>query len=854
MRCREKGVISVFLALSLIIILSMILSMLEAARYSARNGYSSILLRTAAESVMGEFYGPLFKDYHLYGIDTGFGTRQRDIEELEKKISAYIPENVWDFVLTDCNVTKYSLLMENGGSDYLNQMYEYEKYAVAPLAAEAFLEKINLISDCGKLTKVYERASAIESELSKIDECTLELMRYIDGVHITTSLLLNSSSYKILNGFVKRMWIVKENEKAGMPVNNPELFESLKEYYINPIPSLNELQKYLPEYIKQVQEWNKYKNQLETYYFEIRNLETQISEIEKDISLAEESIDKLNSDKSVVNSSSKTKKQKNKEIKEIDSKITIQKNLIKAYEKEIDELNNSIDEIKASIESVDKEAAKTNPNDEDKFKYINGRLLVLRSVVEETKNSLYEVEKVLNSVAIKRNEIYPQVLEYSEYLKNEVEINPDIKQELEESLDLMKAYVGIRTGAEMPVDYDAIGITTRSDLAVLNMISVPLLKLNNNTDINELQQILDNLDTVGKVFNSFSYEGMFFDYSDLIKNESVKDYGGMFGGWITSGILGIILGGEYDISTAVMKSGALPSKFYELVTKNENLQLTIGGSNLDCLELLSRVQKDNSNIAGVSSVMEGFAGDIVKEILTELYYQSHFKCFGNNESKGDSVLEYELEYIISGTSLDSLNFSNVAMKILLIRFAISAIYAFTSQAVKGAAASASALIFGVTCLPFLIKSAEKLIIAVWAFAQAIIETAAILKGKNVPLITNDQSFCLTIFELPFLLGLIQSKVEKINESSALAMGYDEYLLLFLFLQDRQVKAARSMDIIQENIRYRYNDDFLLFNCITGFSVEADFMIEPKFDSLMNKYISSGNFISNHAIITDSFHY
>ena len=53
----------------------------------------------------------------------------------------------------------------------------------------------------------------------------------------------------------------------------------------------------------------------------------------------------------------------------------------------------------------------------------------------------------------------------------------------------------------------------------------------------------------------------------------------------------------------------------------------------------------------------------------------------------------------------------------------------------------------------------------------------------------------------------------------------------LLLQGREKQAARAMDLIQENIRYRYNDDFLLNNAIVGFEAEAVFTAKTRYSSV-----------------------
>ena len=72
---RTDGTICVFLALVLILILSLILVFLEGARRAASASYAQMLLKTSTESVMGDYFGPLLEEYHIFALDTGFGNK-----------------------------------------------------------------------------------------------------------------------------------------------------------------------------------------------------------------------------------------------------------------------------------------------------------------------------------------------------------------------------------------------------------------------------------------------------------------------------------------------------------------------------------------------------------------------------------------------------------------------------------------------------------------------------------------------------------------------------------------------------------------------------------------------------------
>ena len=115
-----------------------------------------------------------------------------------------------------------------------------------------------------------------------------------------------------------------------------------------------------------------------------------------------------------------------------------------------------------------------------------------------------------------------------------------------------------------------------------------------------------------------------------------------------------------------------------------------------------------------------------------------------------------------------------------------------------------------------------LILSVWAFEQAVVETAAVVRGKKVPIITSKKSFCIEMSEmLSFSKEMVGQKADGFSEGSP-SLSYEEYLLALLLARKNETLAGRALDLIQENLRYCYGDNFLICNCIVGFEAEAVF--------------------------------
>jgi hypothetical protein len=64
------------------------------------------------------------------------------------------------------------------------------------------------------------------------------------------------------------------------------------------------------------------------------------------------------------------------------------------------------------------------------------------------------------------------------------------------------------------------------------------------------------------------------------------------------------------------------------------------------------------------------------------------------------------------------------------------------------------------------------------------------------------------------------KFGYITPRSSEGMGYTDYLRTFLYIQRRETKLVRIMDLIHLNFRGAYYDSFLIKNHYTGFSLSA----------------------------------
>ncbi len=828
-----NGTICVFLALVILLIMSLVLVFLESAGHAASKSYAQMLLKTSTGSVLGEYYGPLFAEYGILAIDSGFDTKKSDSKELERRLLRYMDDNVWDYTCEDIRVTEMKKLLDENGTEFMSQAAEYEKYAVAEDVLDEITSRLKSLGDQKTITKVMEKRMDIEDELAIIDKKTLELMKLIDGVNLTmgakTSSLLG---YEIEDWFIKKMF-VGENTMTGTGINNPSVYARLKDRYADIVDLSSTYRSALSLYAGKLKALSSDMDKLEAMQTQIGVCNESIKALQKQIENTAKEIAALQTELANLeeNVPDDDTEQKGKE----------------EYEQEIADLYADIDEFNEQIAENERLIADTTDIIEELNEKIMERQLEigeiadsLKKVSDYTYTLLVEVESklirvcdIVDEIAEKQEKVKPLIDDFESVLRTVGPVlSDDFKQELEETLDFMKAYVGYGNNKVTTTDFDAIKKTAEYDLNLLTGIDVEAYRFSGSDTYEEVNEKLGRLPKDENIFYEFSYSGFSFDYSEIQESALENKLVAEFENNVSDGYLSLFLPDNVKLSDNSMLSELLPSLWYEVEGEDEEDldDITDGADDKGGGELLSDAD-EGSGLSDIADMVSDGFESLGSKLLSSMYMRHQFKSFKNRSAEGDTVLDYELEYILSGFETDKANLSAAATKIMLLRLAICTVYTLTQKDLKAQAQTLAISIMGFTGLPFLITIVKYLILFLWAAAQAVIETAAIMRGKKVPVIPNSESFCLTLAELPLFATLVDEKADNFAESQ-LYLDYDDYLLVLTLLQSEKTTAARAMDIIQENIRYKYNDDFLINNAVTSFSCTATFMAPYKYTNLL----------------------
>ena len=828
-----NGTICVFLALVILLIMSLVLVFLESAGHAASKSYAQMLLKTSTGSVLGEYYGPLFAEYGILAIDSGFDTKKSDSKELERRLLRYMDDNVWDYTCEDIRVTEMKKLLDENGTEFMSQAAEYEKYAAPEDVLDEITSRLKSLGDQKTITKVMEKRMDIEDELAIIDKKTLELMKLIDGVNLTmgakTSSLLG---YELEDWFIKKMF-VGENTMTGTGINNPSVYARLKDRYADIVDLSSTYRSALSLYAGKLKALSSDMDKLEAMQTQIgvcnetiKALQKQIENTAKEIAVLQTELANLEENVPDDDTEQKGKEEYEQEIADLYADIDGFNEQIAENERLIADTTDIIEELNEKIMERQLEIGEIA----DSLKKVSDYTYTL---LVEVESKLIRVCDIVDEIAEKQEKIKPLIDDFESVLRTVGPVlSDDFKQELEETLDFMKAYVGYGNNKVTTTDFDAIKKTAEYDLNLLTGIDVEAYRFSGSDTYEEVTEKLGRLPKDENIFYEFSYSGFSFDYSEIQESALENKLVAEFENNVSDGYLSLFLPDNVKLSDNSMLSELLPSLWYEVEGEDEEDldDITDGADDKGGGELLSDAD-EGSGLSDIADMVSDGFESLGSKLLSSMYMRHQFKSFKNRSAEGDTVLDYELEYILSGFETDKANLSAAATKIMLLRLAICTVYTLTQKDLKAQAQTLAISIMGFTGLPFLITIVKYLILFLWAAAQAVIETAAIMRGKKVPVIPNSESFCLTLAELPLFATLVDEKADNFAESQ-LYLDYDDYLLVLTLLQSEKTTAARAMDIIQENIRYKYNDDFLINNAVTSFSCTATFMAPYKYTNLL----------------------
>lgn len=204
-----------------------------------------------------------------------------------------------------------------------------------------------------------------------------------------------------------------------------------------------------------------------------------------------------------------------------------------------------------------------------------------------------------------------------------------------------------------------------------------------------------------------------------------------------------------------------------------------------------------------------------ERILLAAYHSEYFPSFLTAEEAGFC---YEQEYILSGEISDRENLKQTVNRLIAVREAVNLLTLAGNQTLRKEAEALAVAITGAAGLSPLSGVVSVFIMTVWAFAEAVEDVKILLAGGRIPYLKSAADWKVSLSGLAEHGTGVWDLPAARNESES-GLSYQDWLTLFVLLQDRTETACRQMDMIQMNLR-KEQPGFLMRRC--AFRIKADY--------------------------------
>lgn len=808
---KAEGTITVYLSLILLLILSFILTIVEGARVNTAKIQAERSLTLSMDSVLAEYYGPLWDEYHIFGYYIGDQDDQSQENQIKSKLEDYMGASFQpDKNLKGGNNPKFSnfnklgidklkiknktALVDYHGELMINEAVEYMKYKELGNGLELLLNRLSLLEEPQKISYIYEKKQGAEDQLVEIDRGILELMELLDGLKTSESGIVVTKEGKLtgLSNFVK-MLCFEDPTMETVGINHKDVFNTMKKSYQNPSQMIATI----------ITNLNKLKDE-----------QTNIDEIDNQLLTNNDDFKKQNEMLKKLNGLEYKSQEEYIQITSINKRL-------ENIDQKREDLNKQRNDHKGVVDRLAKESNLTV----DK----------LEKMLDELEPIINKARSKVNSIIIKVSTAKPILKEYKDYLYGQKEsIDQETFMGLEEDLKELEKYTG--TGN---TDYNFTGMNTilDNDLKIISKakLSLKLAKEQMEDKLFEASnQAFTQIDTQ---LQKYRIKGLELDYSTLVLDKtSPKDPMKGINNLIQARITSLVM--EPDkISDARLTVGTLPSDLEKLTqtdtesnVRTENFFKNIDIGNISNMGALFNSFGSSTDLKSIAT--NGLNKGAEKLLFLE-YLKEHFSTY-NIEDEGyqkPSALKYEQEYLLIGEQEDSDNLDSVITRIALLRTIIDFVSLIKDGGKRSEARALAAALVGFTGLPILIGVTQGIILLAWSFAEALLDVCTLMMGKELPIFKKN-----VVLELPelFLINrsFLQEKAKKLPLAKELCWSYQDYINIFLFMKNKTDIVYHEMDLIQENIKIRYDTEkFKINRCLYGFETEASFVIPSIFTSL-----------------------
>lgn len=818
MKEQRRGSITVFLALCLTLLSSFLLTSLEAARISAGRAYLSLLSSLGGQSFLASYYYPLFQEYGLLGVDAGYQStyfsKEGITDQLAFDISAAaqgLQGGLLKLENPQVGLLSYCTLPQNAAEEFLAQVKQEAGYSGLELSLDFIKQEETMTVACAN--RLLPKQAAAQEAVANTSQELLELMTLIDGVGTGENGLLfdTGGGLKTEEFFVKAILPLSREETEGF-FDNPVVFEAVAARMRQP---------------------EEQALQLQTLLGNAMGKETKRKQAEQQVAACKEKVEEAEAEKTAWSKQKKQLEREQKEKKKEQERV--RKQLAAATPEERAELEKHAARLLQEQTELEMRIAEAERQQEaaeqQQRTFLTQALLFIKeeqqyrkerdAIVKEAKGYYTELNRELEKAEEKNREAQQVVLSLeakqavawvaiTAYEAAFGEERSGLPTALSETLDKEIEQLKLDTGMEQQ-GYDTARMKKTLEK---NEVLLRTLRLS-SFDSSKLLVMYQAVSELYHGIREYSADGLWFRYGEIHAGAKVGEgIKNKLEELLDTGVLALVGIEKKTLSDAVLLGEELPSEGTEKTVVRNRL-----------VKQITLMQETIAEEGLFEVLAEG--GQMLQEkLLLELYLMNHFSTYRNPGS--GTRLAYEREYLLFGNRADRSNLKDMVLWVAAFRtvFTLPALL-LDGERTALATALATSLV-GFTGIPILISVVKYAILLLWAVEEALVETAAILAGKRIPLVCAKGR--IPIGELFTMTpDRIKAKAQRLT-SVSIGQGYEETLLLFSLLLPVRRQCYYAMDLIQENMRLRFRDSFRIRNVVTGVEFQVHAMLGKQFDT------------------------
>lgn len=177
------GYLTVYLALTMTVILSLCLALIEGVRSNAIRAETECVTEIGLNSILAEYHRELFRQYNLFAIDSSYGTALSGVEEVTSHLQGYMERNFStediflseylykDFLaisVEELEMTGALLLTDDGGAVFRRKAVEAVQDDCNLTLLQDLLQWMQVIEDNGLAERnIAEEKQAVDDQIEK---------------------------------------------------------------------------------------------------------------------------------------------------------------------------------------------------------------------------------------------------------------------------------------------------------------------------------------------------------------------------------------------------------------------------------------------------------------------------------------------------------------------------------------------------------------------------------------------------------------------------------------------------------------------------------------------------------------